>query len=686
MKKKELLSLPVLGPTPDMIRIARDDTGEEGARWGRKIKIYSHQKYLRAAVTDKILHIEIYDREKLIDEVKTIKPDAIIYISAAAKQYTTQVWRAGKAGWRQAMISNLTEVANDWKHEYKERIYIDPEEETLIREYLSGTMQHKGDQLINLIQKWQVIAKHKSEIAAIDRIMDQVTHTPADLYQWAKKEALYRSEYMLYSTKRKIRYCTACGQQAKIEKGEKYSHNQSAYCPACGRRVQAKSWNKQNYISDWTDVSLLQKIDDGWIVRFFSYHRKLERKKMDGEWGCVYKLHEHTREHYGEDLRRKSIFEYGGYKQTSVRRWRYALCPSAYMIATVYYKNIDTIRVGTGLQDLAIEKLAESQKGRKIMLRLLMEEANVARYLIDGGLYRLAAGEYGKRFGRLIKAGKSTPEETLGINRDRIARLKALEGGAALLEWLQYEQKSQLPIRQKTLARLDEEEYRLDDLRFALERGGKPEKIMNYVKKQPGSRDHVLQEWADYLRMAHAERLDTSDDIVLYPKDLHARHQALIDLRNAKEDKALERKYKQLNRKIKTILPSVRIYYWQDEDYIIIPAGQCQELIREGRTLHHCVGASDIYMKRMAEGESWICFLRKKENIDKSYYTLEIDMKTDTIRQWYSEYDRKPDAANIEKVLDKYKKAIKKRRKEDKREQGRQDNKADKEKGKKGVA
>lgn len=40
------------------------------------------------------------------------------------------------------------------------------------------------------------------------------------------------------------------------------------------------------------------------------------------------------------------------------------------------------------------------------------------------------------------------------------------------------------------------------------------------------------------------------------------------------------------------------------------------------------------------------------------YYTIEIDMVTDTIRQWYSELDRKPDREVISKVLHKFKSAI----------------------------
>lgn len=82
----------------------------------------------------------------------------------------------------------------------------------------------------------------------------------------------------------------------------------------------------------------------------------------------------------------------------------------------------------------------------------------------------------------------------------------------------------------------------------------------------------------------------------------------------------------------------------------------------EGRALHHCVGRDDHYMKKMAAGTSWILFLRKKENLKKAYYTVEIDMKDDRILQYYSEFDRQPDKAVISKVLDKFKQSIKRSR------------------------
>lgn len=97
---------------------------------------------------------------------------------------------------------------------------------------------------------------------------------------------------------------------------------------------------------------------------------------------------------------------------------------------------------------------------------------------------------------------------------------------------------------------------------------------------------------------------------------------------------------------------------------MIIPAGTCKELMIEGRTLHHCVGRDDHYMKKMAAGESWILFLRKKEDLEKAYYTVEISMKDDRILQYYSEFDRQPNKTTISKVLEKFKQSVKRRHQE----------------------
>jgi hypothetical protein len=87
--------------------------------------------------------------------------------------------------------------------------------------------------------------------------------------------------------------------------------------------------------------------------------------------------------------------------------------------------------------------------------------------------------------------------------------------------------------------------------------------------------------------------------------------------------------------------------------------------MNEGRTLHHCVGRDDYYMTKMAEGRSWILFLRKKEALDCPYYTVEINMQNDEIIQWYSAFDRQPDAVEIKMVLKMFKQNVARKRKKE---------------------
>lgn len=184
--------------------------------------------------------------------------------------------------------------------------------------------------------------------------------------------------------------------------------------------------------------------------------------------------------------------------------------------------------------------------------------------------------------------------------------------------------------------------------------------MVNYLKKQKMSPRTVIQTWRDYLRMARREGMDTTDDIVRLPKDLKARHDQLAERINARRN---EEKYDRLNARIRERLPEAKRYFWEDDTYMIIPAGRCEELVEEGRALHHCVGASDVYMNAMAEGRRWILFLRRKSELDKPYYTIEIDMFTDEIRQYYSEYDRQPDKEVVRRVLDKFRQSLRKARK-----------------------
>lgn len=56
--------------------------------------------------------------------------------------------------------------------------------------------------------------------------------------------------------------------------------------------------------------------------------------------------------------------------------------------------------------------------------------------------------------------------------------------------------------------------------------------MVNYLKKQKIAPSKSTIIWRDYLRMAREEGYDITDDIVRLPKDLKARHDQLVEVRN----------------------------------------------------------------------------------------------------------------------------------------------------------
>ena len=237
-----------------------------------------------------------------------------------------------------------------------------------------------------------------------------------------------------------------------------------------------------------------------------------------------------------------------------------------------------------------------------------------------------------------------------------------MDGGLNTLNWLQFEQMEEIKISQEALQYLNDKNMSLGECEDILKELKSVNRMVNYMKKQKIPPKKLATTWTDYLTMAKAEGYDTEDDIVRLPKDLKARHDELVELRNQRANKEWLKGYAKLDQQIKERLPEAQKYFWEDKTYMIIPAGNCEELMLEGQTLHHCVGSSDQYMKKMAAGETWILFLRKKEDLEKAYYTVEINMKNDQIIQYYSAFDRQPDKETISKALNKFKRSIKTKR------------------------
>lgn len=113
------------------------------------------------------------------------------------------------------------------------------------------------------------------------------------------------------------------------------------------------------------------------------------------------------------------------------------------------------------------------------------------------------------------------------------------------------------------------------------------------------------------------------------------KYQALRDIIHRDERKEEERKEKL---KLRTMiaafdkLPKVK---WEYEDYIFKTPESYEELKKEGRELHHCVAS---YVDKIIGGEAKVILMRKKDNPEKPYYTIEL--QDDRVIQVRTEYNK----------------------------------------------
>lgn len=190
------------------------------------------------------------------------------------------------------------------------------------------------------------------------------------------------------------------------------------------------------------------------------------------------------------------------------------------------------------------------------------------------------------------------------------------------------------------------------------------EKLMNRVKRYRKENNQslyqVIDRYCDYLEMRKELGYDMENEVFLFPKNLKEKHQEMANEKNERADELyitkmkseygeIEKKFKKLDKK----------YHYEKDGLEIRPAKDAEEIVMEGRKQHHCVGR-ESYLDKHNRGITFILLLRKMENPDAPYYTIEI--RGDEILQWYGKFDGKPDKKKIEKWLKEYERYLKKKK------------------------
>ena len=157
------------------------------------------------------------------------------------------------------------------------------------------------------------------------------------------------------------------------------------------------------------------------------------------------------------------------------------------------------------------------------------------------------------------------------------------------------------------------------------------------------NKSSVLNEYQDYLQLCKKLDYNTFN---LFPRNLMIAHDAASTMFN-------KRKKQIYNRKIKDNFDSLyKKYNFSKFGMTIIPPKTSDEIVFEGQALHHCVAS---YVSKVAEDESIILFLRRTQNQNEPWYTIEIknnneitqirgfnnESPTQDIKKFINEWQRK---------------------------------------------
>lgn len=183
-------------------------------------------------------------------------------------------------------------------------------------------------------------------------------------------------------------------------------------------------------------------------------------------------------------------------------------------------------------------------------------------------------------------------------------------------------------------------------------------KVKTYLEKQ--KKKYKLKApyptYADYLKdcmrlsddygMGHIYNL--ADKSILFPQNLHQAHQTTIELiaieterRRAldaqRREAEIAKQLADMEKKYKKIRPKLEEKYsYQADGYAIIIPPNVEDFTREGLEMHNCVGG---YKERVASASTQVVYIRKLDDMDKSFGTMEISIK-ETIIQARGKYNK----------------------------------------------
>lgn len=155
---------------------------------------------------------------------------------------------------------------------------------------------------------------------------------------------------------------------------------------------------------------------------------------------------------------------------------------------------------------------------------------------------------------------------------------------------------------------------------------------------------YIINYYIDYLKMlVQSQECRNFPWRFENPKDIKEAHDNFIPIFNRFMD--FQKSPEGVNEKIAARYEKMEKYFYNNEEFMITYPKSGIEIIDEGRELRHCVGS---YVKRVADGHTDIFFIRRTDNPEKPFFTLEL--QNSCVRQVHGLANSS--ASSIENLVD----------------------------------
>lgn len=583
----------------------------------------------------RILVLYIYQSENIL--AGSIKPRWVMFHSR--DDFATLSFRENaKATWQCSTLDSLDRIGG---FDSKCAFYRQQDEARVARfcKCERGAISVLG-YLQRLISRHRELErKWKKQRAIIER-MKYVPALPRDLKGFIHREVM--PQYIFYDYQRRgpeHAFCIACRHEVSIAAAK---HNASGTCPRCKKKITFKSRGKRGRIFDRETVQVLQKAEgNGLVLRIIKVYRSF----ADADVPNHFEVWENARQFItlsssGQCSVDAYYYHYkaeydltpwcNGYRPV-FDQWKYNF--TADMSGVLYQRNLSDTLKDTPWAYSQLEAFSgiASFSGVATFLSAYIKRPKI-EHLIKMKLYRLVSGiiygGYSYSALQAINFNGENMRAILGVDRPYFLLLRELDPSIDQLHLIrQLLQADHKPSTEQIKWFIASKISNADAAKELLAHMS-VHKLQRYVEQQFAPEDEaalkrvdyykmntLITDYHDYLCMCKELQYDLKNSFILFPRELKAAHDSvaktLKDKRTAEQEKAIADSFDEWQKR----------YQYQSKELMMIPPHSAKEIVDEGAALHHCVRH---YVKKVAEKESVILFVRSVDEPDKSLCTVEV--------------------------------------------------------------